>query len=44
MEKSTEYKKQWLLIVQTVKEALQIAEYSIFTSSSALRKWIGLNK
>ena len=44
MEKSTEYKKRWLLIVRTVKEALNIAEYSLFTSSRALRKWIGLNR
>jgi hypothetical protein len=42
MEKSIEYKKGWLLIVRTVRESLKIAEYSIFTSSRALRKWVGL--
>ena len=29
-----EYKKGWLVIVKTVKETLQIAEYSIFTGGS----------
>jgi hypothetical protein len=42
LAQSVEYKKGWLLIVRTVKEALNIAEYSIFESSRALRKWIGL--
>jgi hypothetical protein len=42
MARSIEYKKGWLLIVKTVKEARQIADYSIFTSSVALRRWIGL--
>lgn len=42
LARSTEYKKGWLLIVKTTKESLQIAEYSIFTSSMALRRWIGL--
>jgi hypothetical protein len=37
-------KKGWLLIVRSLKEALQIADYSIFASSKALRKWIGLQK
>jgi hypothetical protein len=40
--RSIEYKKGWLLIVKMVKEARQIADYSIFTSSAALRRWIGL--
>lgn len=42
LARSIEYKKGWLLIVKTVKEARQIADYSIFTSSTALRRWIGL--
>jgi hypothetical protein len=42
LARSIEYKKGWLLIVKTVKESLQIAEYSIFTSSRSLRRWIGL--
>jgi hypothetical protein len=42
--KSVEYKKGWLLIVRTVRESLNIAEYSIFSSSRALRKWVGLNR
>jgi hypothetical protein len=42
LDKSIEYKKGWLLIVKTIKDSLQIAEYSIFTSSKALRRWIGL--
>jgi hypothetical protein len=44
MEQSVEYKKGWLLLVRTVRESLQIAEYSIFSSSKALRKWVGLNR
>ena len=44
LAQSTEYKKGWLLIIKTVKESLNIAEYSIFTSSKALRRWIGLQK
>jgi hypothetical protein len=43
MNKSLDYKKGWLLIIRTIKETLEIAEYSIFTSSRALRKWIGLS-
>jgi hypothetical protein len=42
LEKSVEYKKGWLLIIRTIRESLQIAEYSIFTSSRALRTWVGL--
>jgi exonuclease III len=39
---TTDYKKGWLLIIRTMKESLQIAEYSIFSSSKTLRNWIGL--
>jgi hypothetical protein len=42
LEQSIEYKKGWLLIVKTMKESLQISEYNIFSSSRALRRWIGL--
>jgi hypothetical protein len=42
LAQTVEYKKGWLLIVRSVKEALTIAEYSIFKSSTALQKWIGL--
>jgi hypothetical protein len=42
LEQTVDYKRGWLLIIRTVKESLQIAEYSIFTSSRALRRWIGL--
>jgi len=44
LNQSVEYKKGWLLIIRTVRESLDIAEYSIFSSSKALRKWIGLNR
>jgi hypothetical protein len=44
LEKSTEYKKGWVLIVRTIRESLHIAEYSIFSSSKALRNWVGLQK
>jgi hypothetical protein len=44
LDKSVDYKKSWLLIVRTIREALNISEYSIFSSSRALRKWVGLNK
>ena len=44
MEQSVDYKKGWLLIVRTVRESLNIAEYSIFSSSKSLRKWVGLNR
>jgi hypothetical protein len=44
LDKSIDYKRGWLLIVRTVREALNIADYSIFSSSRALRKWVGLNK
>lgn len=44
LDKSVEYKKGWLLIVRSVKEALNIADYSIFESSRALRTWIGFEK
>jgi hypothetical protein len=42
MGQTIEYKKGWLLIVRTVKEAMHIAEYSIFSSSKTLRQWVGL--
>lgn len=42
LTQSVDYKKGWLLIVRSVKEALNIADYSIFESSKALRKWIGI--
>lgn len=42
LDKSTDYKKGWLLIIRTIREALDIADYSIFTSSKSLRKWVGL--
>jgi hypothetical protein len=41
LEQSPQYKKGWLFIIKSVKESLQIAKYSIFTSSKALRRWIG---
>ena len=44
LEKSTDYKRGWLLLVRTLQESLNIAHYSIFSSSKALRKWVGLNK
>jgi hypothetical protein len=44
LDKSVEYKKGWLLLVRSVKEALNIAEYSIFESSRALQTWIGLDR
>jgi hypothetical protein len=44
MARSIEYKKGWLLIVKTMKESMQIAEYSLFSSSVALRRWIGLQE
>mmetsp|Transcript_5165 Transcript_5165/g.9823 ORF Transcript_5165/g.9823 Transcript_5165/m.9823 type:complete len:275 (-) Transcript_5165:131-955(-) len=44
LEKSIDYKKGWLLIVRKLRESLNIADYSIFSSSRALRKWVGLNK
>jgi hypothetical protein len=37
-----EYKKGWLLLIKTVKESMQISDYSIFASSRALREWVGL--
>jgi hypothetical protein len=40
LAQSTDYKKGWLLIIKTVKESLHIADYSLFTTSRALRKWI----
>lgn len=43
LDSSIEHKKGWLLIIKTLKESLQIAEYSIFSSSRPLRKWIGLS-
>jgi hypothetical protein len=43
LSQSVDQKKGWLLIVRTVKESLHIADYSIFTSSKALRGWIGLS-
>jgi hypothetical protein len=44
LDQSVEYKKGWLLLVRTIRESLNIAEYSIFSSSRALRKWVGLNR
>jgi predicted GH43/DUF377 family glycosyl hydrolase len=44
LAKTVEYKKGWLLIVRTVQESLNIVEYSIFSRSRALRKWVGLHK
>jgi hypothetical protein len=44
LDQSTEYKKGWLLIVRTIKESLKIAEYSIFSSSRSLRRWIGMKE
>jgi hypothetical protein len=43
LQETTEYKKGWLLLIRSVRESLQIAEYNIFTSSQALRQWIGLS-
>ena len=43
LNESVEYKKGWLLLVKSVKESLQIAEYNIFSSSRTLRRWIGLS-
>jgi Endonuclease/Exonuclease/phosphatase family./Reverse transcriptase (RNA-dependent DNA polymerase). len=43
LDKSVEYKKGWLLVIKSVKESMQIADYSIFSSSKALRKWMGLH-
>jgi hypothetical protein len=42
LHQSVDYKKGWLLLIKTVKESLQISDYSIFTSSQALRHWVGL--
>jgi hypothetical protein len=36
LEKRVAYKKRWLLIIQTLSESLNIAEYSIFSSFRAL--------
>jgi hypothetical protein len=44
LSSTVSYKKGWLLIIKTLKESLQIADYSIFSSSKALRKWIGLEQ
>jgi hypothetical protein len=43
LSSSVEQKKGWLLVIKTIKESLQIAEYSIFSSSRTLRNWIGLS-
>ena len=40
---SMEYKKGWLLVVRSTKESLQLSDYSLFGSSRALRRWVGLN-
>jgi hypothetical protein len=40
--KSVEYKKGWLVIVKSVKESQQVADYGIFSTSRTLRNWIGL--
>ena len=42
LSQSVDYKKGWLLLIKTVKESMQISDYSIFTSSRALRRWVGL--
>lgn len=42
LSKSVEYKKGWLVIVKSVKESMQEADYGIFASSHTLRKWVGL--
>jgi len=43
LTQSIAQKKGWLLIIRSVKESLQLAEYSILMSSKALRGWIGLS-
>jgi hypothetical protein len=40
LSQSLQYKKGWLLIVKSVKESMEIADYSIFASSCPLRRWI----
>lgn len=42
LSKSVEYKKGWLVIVKSVKESMQVADYGIFASLHTLRKWVGL--
>jgi len=42
LAKSVEYKKGWLVIVKSVKESRQVADYGIFSTSRTLRNWIGL--
>jgi hypothetical protein len=42
LQASVEQKKGWLLIIRSIKEAMKIADYSIFSSSKALRTWVGL--
>jgi hypothetical protein len=44
LSQSVDYKKGWLLLIKTVKESMQISDYSIFTGSRALRRWVGLQK
>jgi hypothetical protein len=44
LNQSPQYKKGWLFLIKSVKESLQIAEYSIFTSSKTLRRWIGFKE
>jgi hypothetical protein len=44
LAQSIEYKKGWVLIVQTVEESLNVAEYSILSSPRALRRWVGLRQ
>jgi hypothetical protein len=41
LSQSLQYKKGWLLIVKSVKESMEIADYSVFTSSRPMRRWIG---
>jgi hypothetical protein len=42
LAKSVDYKKGWLVIVKSVKESQQVADYGIFSTSRTLRNWIGL--
>jgi hypothetical protein len=42
LKESVEYKKGWLLLIKSVKESLNIAEYNIFSLSTSLRRWTGL--
>jgi hypothetical protein len=44
LSQSLQYKKGWLLIVKSVKESMEIADYSIFASSRSMRRWIGFKQ